>query len=71
MPWAPTWAWPAGGPAGGRLPDGGPRRIDIEHPSGHLEVEVEVDAVRPPRVRSAGVIRTARKLFDGIAYPRR
>ena len=23
----------------------------------------------PPRVRSAGVIRTARKLFDGIAYP--
>lgn len=49
---------------------GGPARLDIEHPSGHLEVEVEVDmTVSPPRVRSAGVIRTARKLFDGIAYP--
>ena len=64
--------WPGGRPgrAGGRPPDGGPRRIDIEHPSGHLEVEVEVDAVAsPPQVRSAGVIRTARKLFDGVAYP--
>jgi 4-oxalomesaconate tautomerase len=49
---------------------GGPARFDIEHPSGHLQVEVEVDtAASPPRVRSAGVIRTARKLFDGIAYP--
>ncbi|HEX9065003.1 MAG TPA: 4-oxalomesaconate tautomerase [Streptosporangiaceae bacterium] len=47
-----------------------PRRLDIEHPSGHLEVEVEVDTSAPdPRVLSAGVIRTARKLFDGIAYP--
>jgi 4-oxalomesaconate tautomerase len=49
---------------------GGSARLDIEHPSGHLEVEVQVDtAASPPRVRSAGVIRTARKLFDGIAYP--
>lgn len=56
-------AWPPG-------PPGNPARFDIEHPSGHLEVEVELDtAASPPKVRSAGVIRTARKLFDGIAYP--
>ncbi len=43
---------------------------DVEHPTGHLEVEVEVDtADDPPRVVSAGVIRTARKLFDGAVFP--
>lgn len=42
--------------------DAGPR-YDIEHPSGHLVVEVE------PGVR-AGVVRTARKLFDGVVFPR-
>ncbi len=48
---------------------GGPARLDIEHPSGHLEVEIDLDTTAsPPRVRGAGVIRTARKLFDGIAY---
>jgi 4-oxalomesaconate tautomerase len=44
--------------------------VDIEHPTGHLEVEVELDlSVQPPRVLSAGVIRTARKLFDGTVFP--
>lgn len=44
--------------------------VDIEHPAGHLMVEVELDAsADPPRVLSAGVIRTARKLLDGIVYP--
>jgi len=43
---------------------------DIEHPTGHLEVEVELDtSSSPPRVLRAGVIRTARKLFDGTVYP--
>jgi 5-methyltetrahydropteroyltriglutamate--homocysteine methyltransferase len=38
--------------------------------TGHLEVEVDVDtSVSPPRVRNAGVIRTARKLFDGTVFP--
>jgi 4-oxalomesaconate tautomerase len=47
-------------------------RYDIEHPSGHLEVEVDIDlGTRPPQVVSAGVIRTARKLFDGTVYPAR
>jgi 4-oxalomesaconate tautomerase len=44
--------------------------VDVEHPTGHLEVEVELDTTAdPPRVISAGVIRTARKLFDGIVFP--
>ena len=41
----------------------GQTRFAIEHPSGRLEVEVR------PGGRS-GVIRTARKLFDGTVYPR-
>jgi 4-oxalomesaconate tautomerase len=41
----------------------GQTRFAIEHPSGRLEVEVQ------PGGRS-GVIRTARKLFDGTVYPR-
>jgi 4-oxalomesaconate tautomerase len=45
--------------------------IDVEHPTGHLEVEVELgtSASQQPRVISAGVIRTARKLFDGTVFP--
>jgi 4-oxalomesaconate tautomerase len=44
--------------------------IDVEHPTGHLLVDVEVDTSRmPPLVHRAGVVRTARKLFDGIVYP--
>jgi 4-oxalomesaconate tautomerase len=49
----------------------GPRQpIDVEHPTGHLLVDVEVDtSCTPPLVRRAGVVRTARKLFDGTVYP--
>jgi 4-oxalomesaconate tautomerase len=44
--------------------------VDVEHPTGHLEVEVELDtSADPPGVISAGVIRTARKLFDGMVFP--
>jgi 4-oxalomesaconate tautomerase len=49
----------------------GSSRVDVEHPSGHLEVEVEVDStLDPPRVLRSGVVRTARKLFDGTVFPR-
>jgi 4-oxalomesaconate tautomerase len=52
-----------------RLPASG-HVLDIEHPTGHLEVEVELDASHdPPQVVRAGVLRTARKLFDGTVYP--
>jgi 4-oxalomesaconate tautomerase len=50
----------------------GQTRFDIEHPTGHLEVEVEVDTTcQPPAVIRSGVVRTARKLFDGTVFPRR
>jgi 4-oxalomesaconate tautomerase len=46
-------------------------QVDIEHPTGHLLIDVSVDtSVTPPRAIRSGVIRTARKLFDGIAFPR-
>ena len=46
-------------------------QVDVEHPTGHLLVDVVVDsAVTPPRVVRSGVVRTARKLFDGTAFPR-
>jgi 4-oxalomesaconate tautomerase len=49
----------------------GTSRVDVEHPTGHLVVDVVVDdSVTPPRVVRSGVVRTARKLFDGTAYPR-
>ncbi|PXX71524.1 4-oxalomesaconate tautomerase [Nocardia tenerifensis] len=47
------------------------RRVDLEHPSGHLVVDVDLDTTATsPRVRHAGVVRTARKLFAGTAFPR-
>jgi 4-oxalomesaconate tautomerase len=49
----------------------GSPRLSIEHPSGALTVEVELDtATTPPTVIRSGVIRTARKLFDGTVFPR-
>jgi 4-oxalomesaconate tautomerase len=46
-------------------------QVDVEHPTGHLLVDVTVDAAAsPPRVVRSGVVRTARKLFDGTAFPR-
>jgi 4-oxalomesaconate tautomerase len=50
--------------------DGSPR-LSVEHPSGALQVEVELDTtVSPPKVIRSGVVRTARKLFDGTVFPR-
>jgi 4-oxalomesaconate tautomerase len=46
-------------------------RMDVEHPTGRLQVEVDLDAtVDPPRVRRSSIVRTARKLFDGTVFPR-
>jgi 4-oxalomesaconate tautomerase len=47
-------------------------KIDVEHPGGHLVVDVLLDTTpgKPPSVVRSGVVRTARMLFDGTAYPR-
>ena len=53
-----------------RLVPGSPR-LAIEHPSGALGVEIELDlTTTPPKVIRSGVVRTARKLFDGTVFPR-
>ncbi|MDV3125823.1 4-oxalomesaconate tautomerase [Mycobacterium sp. 21AC1] len=50
-------------------PDG--PRMRIEHPTGALEVEVELDGTGPDIVvRRTAIVRTARKLFDGRVFPR-
>jgi 4-oxalomesaconate tautomerase len=49
-----------------RLPADG--RFLIEHPTGAAEVLIETDAAG--RVIGAGTLRTARKLMDGLVFPR-
>jgi 4-oxalomesaconate tautomerase len=49
-----------------RVPNDG--RFLIEHPSGALEVFLDIGP--DGAVRGAGTIRTARKLFDGLVFPR-
>ncbi|CAL9655850.1 4-oxalomesaconate tautomerase [Streptomyces sp. enrichment culture] len=50
------------------LPESGDR-VRVEHPTGFLEVDVDVDP-RSPVVRRTAVVRTARKIFDGTVFPR-
>ncbi|MEU5880527.1 4-oxalomesaconate tautomerase [Spirillospora sp. NPDC047279] len=49
-----------------RLPPPG-EAMGVEHPAGRLDVRVEFDGTS---IRTAGVVRTARKLFDGTVFPR-
>jgi 4-oxalomesaconate tautomerase len=60
------------GSVGHELTAGWPAsQVDVEHPTGHLLVDVVVDGdATPPRIVRSGVVRTARKLFDGVAFPR-
>jgi len=48
------------------IPDGNPKTLSVEHPTGEFSV------VATPNdhgdVASAGVLRTARKLFDGVVF---
>ena len=47
--------------------------LRLEHPTGAFDVSVELDPGAPadrPRTRRAGLVRTARKLFDGTVFPR-
>jgi 4-oxalomesaconate tautomerase len=45
--------------------------VTCEHPTGVFTTTVDVDTSGDiPRVRRAGIVRTARKLMDGTVYPR-
>ncbi len=50
------------------VPCGDVKQIYVEHPSGSTVIEVRVDAAG--MVGSAAVVRTARKLFDGLVFSR-
>ena len=43
--------------------------ISIEHPTGALDVALTLDLSKtPPEVKSAGILRTTRLLFQGAVY---
>jgi 4-oxalomesaconate tautomerase len=50
--------------------DPGADRIRIEHPTGHFDATVRVDQGPEPAIVGSGIIRTARKLMDGVVFPR-
>ena len=49
------------------LPDGTPKTLEIEHPTGQLTVIAHLES---GQVTRAEVLRTARKLMDGLVFPR-
>ena len=52
-------------------PGDDPDLVEIEHPTGTFAARVEVeDSPDGPRVGRSGIVRTARKLFDGVVFPR-
>jgi 4-oxalomesaconate tautomerase len=51
------------------LPESDRHTISVEHPSGELTVELEVDVGETPlRIRRSGLLRTARALMQGHVY---
>jgi 4-oxalomesaconate tautomerase len=51
------------------LPDGRIKTMSVEHPTGEFSVRLEVGGTpQQPIVERAGLLRTARLLFDGTAY---
>ena len=53
------------------VPPGRVKTLSVEHPTGEFSVRLEVGGTAAaPVVERAGLLRTARLLFDGIAYPR-
>ena len=52
-------------------PGNDPDLVDIEHPTGTFAARVEIeDGPQGPTVGRSGIVRTARKLFDGVVYAR-
>ncbi|MEM9196422.1 MAG: 4-oxalomesaconate tautomerase [Pseudomonadota bacterium] len=50
------------------IPEGAPKTLAIEHPTGALTVLAHLD--RDGHIARAEVLRTARKLMDGVVFPR-
>lgn len=48
------------------LPAGNPKLVSVEHPSGEMSVEIDIDTAGGEiEVRRAALLRTARRLFEG------
>ena len=62
----------AGGDYGAAKPSRIDRVVTLEHPTGTFAaaVRLTIPPEGTPEVQSAGIIRTARKLFDGVVFPR-
>jgi 4-oxalomesaconate tautomerase len=53
------------------LPPGAIKRLTIEHPTGGFSVRLEIGGTdEHPVIERAGLVRTARAIFDGIVFPR-
>jgi 4-oxalomesaconate tautomerase len=51
------------------IPEGRVKTLSVEHPTGEFSVRLEVGGTpAAPIVERAGLLRTARLLFDGMAY---
>ena len=48
------------------IPEGCPKELRIEHPIGETTIVLEMDSTGA--VESAAILRTARKLFDGVVF---
>ncbi len=54
-----------------QVPEGRVKHLSVEHPTGELTVSLEVGgSADAPTVERAGLLRTARALFDGTVYVR-
>ena len=52
-----------------RIPEGRVKTLSVEHPTGEFSVRLELGGTPElPSVERAGLLRTARLLFDGVAY---
>ncbi|MEQ8356035.1 MAG: 4-oxalomesaconate tautomerase [Kiloniellaceae bacterium] len=61
-----------GSPAAGvaTVPGGTSKTLSVEHPSGALDVLMEIEeGSSPPAIKRAAFLRTARKLFEGSVFP--
>jgi len=51
------------------MPEGKVKTLSVEHPTGEFSVRLEVGGTpSDPVIERAGLLRTARKLFDGQVY---
>ena len=47
------------------VPEGNPKTVSVEHPTGEFSVELEIDPADPQNVRRAALLRTARLIMRG------